>query len=328
MKDSKQLCNGTLKKSYYKYIIDHLQESLLVIDRNYIIVDANEIFITRYKFSQPIGKKCYEVTHGYEKPCFEYGVKCPFAEVMQNKVPYKVLHEHKHNEETIWEDIVAFPLISKKGEVDYIVETLRDVSDLYCIQENLKQALSGIIHVLSTTVEKRDPYTAGHQRRVAQLAIAISQQLGFPKKEEEILSLAAQIHDIGKIAIPAELLSKPTKLTLEEFALIKTHSKIGHEILNTFDFGAPVAEIILQHHENIDGSGYPQGMSGENILIEAKIIRVADTIEAMATHRPYRASLGIDTALEEINAKKNSLYDPEVVEACVALIKEKNFMFL
>lgn len=141
------------------------------------------------------------------------------------------------------------------------------------------------------------------------------------------MSLAALIHDIGKISIPAELLSKPTKLTEEEFALIKSHSEIGHEILNSFDFGAPIAKIVLQHHENVDGTGYPQGITGEDILHEAKIIRVADTIEAMASHRPYRSGLGIDAALQEINAKKGMFYDPIVVNACTSLFKERKFEF-
>lgn len=327
LKSSNHLLSEALNGSYYEYIIDHLQESIVVIDGNYEIADANEVFIEKYNASSPIGMKCHKVTHGYDKPCFNYGVKCPLKEVMENKIPREVLHEHKLSGQSVWENIVAFPLISKEGHVDYIVETFRDVSDLYNTQENLKQTLSGIIHILATTIEKRDPYTAGHQRRVAQLSIAISRKLSFMKEAEEVTSLAAQIHDIGKISIPAELLSKPTKLTKEEFALIKNHPGVGYEILNGFDFGAPIAKIILQHHENIDGSGYPQGITGEEILVEAKIIRVADTVEAMASHRPYRAGLGIDVALEEIDTKKGVFYDPDIVDACVSLFKEDEFKF-
>lgn len=327
LKSSNHLLSEALNGSYYEYIIDHLQESLIVIDGNFEIADANEVFIKQYNASSPIGMKCYEVTHGSDKPCSDYGVRCPVKEVMENKTRIEVLHEHKVTGRTVWENIVAFPLASKDGKVDYVVETLRDVSDLHNTKEHLKHTLTGIIHILATTIEKRDPYTAGHQRRVAKLSIAISRELGFQKNGEDVLSLAAQIHDIGKISIPAEILSKPAKLTAEEFALIKSHSRIGHEILNGFDFGDPIAEIILQHHENIDGSGYPQGITGENILVEAKIIRVADTVEAMASHRPYRAELGIDAALEEINAKKGVFYDPVVVDACTSVFKKKEFKF-
>lgn len=328
LKSSNNFLSEALNGTYYEYIIDHLQEALVVIDRDFNIVDSNEVFEKKYKSSPSIGKKCYEVTHGYSKPCFNYGVKCPLEDVIKSKIPQEILHEHRTKDSTFWENIVAFPLISKENEVDYIVETFRDVTDLYNTQENLKKSLTGIIHILATVLEKRDPYTAGHQQRVAQLSVAISRELGYPQAFEEILSLAAQIHDIGKISTPAELLSKPTQLTDEEFALIKRHPEIGSEILNGFEFGAPISQMILQHHENIDGSGYPRGITGDKILLEAKIIRVADTVEAMASHRPYRASIGIEAALEEIDKQKGTIYSPEIVDACIKLFKEKGFQFV
>jgi PAS domain S-box-containing protein len=315
---------------YYKFIMNHLQESLLVIDKNYVIVDANEIIINKYGhgLNRVIGKHCYEITHGYDKPCSNYSVKCMLEEVFESKITKKILHRHVfEHKKVVWENILTTPLIKNDGHVEYVIETLRDVTELYETQENLKTTLKGIIHILTTAIEKRDPYTAGHQQRVTQLSIAIMRELGGTTESLATLTLASQIHDIGKIAVPAELLSKPTKLSNEEFALIKKHPETGREILNGFDFGMPIDDIIWQHHENIDGSGYPQGITGEEILLESKIIRVADTVEAMASHRPYRPGLGIEVALEEIEAKKGIYYDSNIVDICVMLFKEKGFSF-
>jgi len=244
--------------------------------------------------------------------------------VIETKIPQEVLHRHLlSNQEVIWENILSTPLIDKNGSVEYVIETLRNVTDLYNTQESLKTTIKGIIHVLATAVEKRDPYTAGHQQRVTQLSIAIMRELGATPESLESLILASQIHDIGKISVPSELLSKPTRLTKEEFELIKKHPETGREILNGFDFGMPIAEIIYQHHENCDGSGYPQGITDKEILTESKVIRVADTVEAMASHRPYRPGLGIEVALAEIEARKGIYYDSNIVDICVRLFKEK-----
>jgi putative nucleotidyltransferase with HDIG domain len=191
----------------------------------------------------------------------------------------------------------------------------------------LRNALGGIIQVLSVTTEKRDPYTAGHQKRVADLARAIGQEMGLAVERVEGLRLAGTIHDIGKISIPAEILSKPTRLTKIEFNLIQVHPQVGYDILQNIDFSWPIAKMILQHHERMNGSGYPQGLKGENILLEARILAVSDVVEAMASYRPYRPALGIEAALEEIEKNKGVLYDPDVVSACLALFREKGFEF-
>ena len=193
--------------------------------------------------------------------------------------------------------------------------------------KNLRKALGGIIQAMALTVETRDPYTSGHQRRVADLARSIAHEMGLPEDQVDGLRMAGIVHDLGKIAVPAEILSKPTKLTDLEFALIKVHPQISYDILKDIDFPWPVAEIVLQHHERMDGSGYPQGLKGENILLEARILMVADVVEAIASHRPYRPALGIDAALEEIEKNKGILYDPEVVEVCLRLFKEKGYSF-
>ena len=168
----------------------------------------------------------------------------------------------------------------------------------------------------------------GHQRRVCQLSISIAQEMTLPEDQIEGIRIASLIHDIGKIGLPTEILSKPTKLSDIEFSLIKEHSQIGYNILKSIDFSYPVAEIILQHHERLNGSGYPDHLKGDKILLEGKIIALADVVEAMSSHRPYRPALGIDKALEEIFQNRGILYDPKVVEACLKLFREKGFKFL
>ncbi|MBF0457378.1 MAG: PAS domain S-box protein [Nitrospirae bacterium] len=193
--------------------------------------------------------------------------------------------------------------------------------------ENLRKALGGVIQTLSMALEAKDPYTAGHQNRVADLSRAIAFEMGLSQHQIEGVRMAGAIHDLGKIWVPAEILSKPGKLHESEFALIKNHSFVGYEILNNMDFPWPIDVIVLQHHEKLDGSGYPNKLKGEDILIEARIICVADIVEAMSSHRPYRPSLGIEAALEEIAAHMGTYYDTDVVEACLRLFREKGFTF-
>jgi putative nucleotidyltransferase with HDIG domain len=193
--------------------------------------------------------------------------------------------------------------------------------------KKIKQALDGTVLAVANTVEMRDPYSAGHQRRVAQLAGAIAQEMGFSPERVEGMRVLGCLHDIGKIAVPAEILSKPGRLTPMEFMLIKEHPRVGYEIIKDIDFPFPVAQGILQHHERLNGSGYPLGIKGPDIILEARILAVADVVEAMASHRPYRKALGIDQALEEISRNRGILYDPEVVDICLQLFLEKGFSF-
>ncbi|MDI6846059.1 MAG: HD domain-containing protein [Candidatus Saccharicenans sp.] len=212
--------------------------------------------------------------------------------------------------------VIVFRDISARKQAEKEIEESR---------HRLQRALQGTIQAISTTIEMRDPYTAGHQRRVAKLAEAIGRELGMPEARLKGLKLSAEIHDIGKIYVPSEILSKPTKLTELEYTIIKTHPQAGYEILQNIEFPWPVAEIVLQHHERIDGSGYPRGLKGEEILPEARILAVADVVEAMASHRPYRPAFGIDRALEEIKLNRGRLYGSDEVDACVRLIEEKGF---
>jgi putative nucleotidyltransferase with HDIG domain len=181
------------------------------------------------------------------------------------------------------------------------------------------------IAAISAMVELRDPYTAGHQRNVAQIASAIAQEMKLPPARIEGLNLASIVHDVGKINIPAEILSRPGRLSSAEFDLIKQHPVSGYEILRGIDFPWPIAQVVRQHHERLDGSGYPDGLRGDEILMEARIMAVADVIEAMASHRPYRAGLGIDMALKEIEEKSGTAYDLAAAQAALRLFRENGF---
>ena len=189
----------------------------------------------------------------------------------------------------------------------------------------LKTSLLDFITAIAATVEMRDPYTAGHQRRVANLATAIAKELKLPENQIEGLNLAGVVHDVGKIRAPAEILCKPGRLNDIEYSLIKEHSGTGYEILKSIDFPWPIAQTVLQHHERQDGSGYPHGLKDGGILLEAKILAVADVVEAMMSHRPYRAGLGIDAALEEIERNRGALYEPLVVDACLKLFRKHGY---
>ena len=193
--------------------------------------------------------------------------------------------------------------------------------------DKLQKALSGTIKVVASTVEVRDPYTAGHQRRVATLARAIAEEMGLPDHQIEGIFMAGVVHDLGKIYVPAEILSKPSRLNDIEFNLIRTHSQVGYDLLKTIDFPWPIAQIVHQHHERLNGSGYPQGLSSEQILIEAKIICVADVVEAMASHRPYRPARGVEAALEHVQEESGNLYDSNTVNTCLRLFSERGFQF-
>lgn len=222
---------------------------------------------------------------------------------------------------------------SWEGEVAYLA-SLRDVTYRKQIEQDLQKSLSdlhetirGTIRAMALAVETRDPYTAGHQRRVADLSRKIAEELKLAKDQVQGLYLAALIHDIGKISVPAEILSKPGRLNENEFNLIKCHPQVAFDILKGIEFPWPIVDIIFQHHERIDGSGYPRGLGGKKILFEAKILAVSDVVEAMAFHRPYRPAVGIDKALAEISQNKGKFYDDAVVDACLRLFEQKGFQF-
>ncbi len=226
------------------------------------------------------------------------------------------------------------PIIDDWGRRNGSVLVFRDISQRVEAEqamrqyvESLSRTLEATVEALAVTAEKRDPYTAGHQQRVAALAGAMAQRLGLAPDLAEGLRVAGLLHDIGKIYIPAEILAKPSTLTAIEMGLIKTHSEVGHEILMRIPFPWPVARMVLEHHERINGQGYPGGLTGEQMLRESRILSVADVVEAMSSHRPYRAALGLERALGEIRRNRGVLYDPEAVDVCISLFESGEFSF-
>ena len=209
----------------------------------------------------------------------------------------------------------------------------RDVTDRVRAERDLEESLArnlramdATVQALSAVVESRDPYTMGHQRRVRALAKLIAEEMGLSGDEVRGLCVAAEVHDIGKVSVPVEILARPVKLTAAEFALVQDHAEAGYRILGEIDFPWPVADVVRQHHEKLDGSGYPCGLRGDDILPAARILCVADVVEAMASDRPYRPALGVPAAVEEIAAQRGRLFDPVVVDACLRVLERRGFV--
>jgi PAS domain S-box-containing protein/putative nucleotidyltransferase with HDIG domain len=235
---------------------------------------------------------------------------------------------------TLWTENKLSGIRDENGNPLSILAEVRDITERKLAEEKLtksyesmKKTLNNAINTMVKIVEMRDPYTAGHQQKVAELATRIAGELKLDDTRIEQLRMACAIHDIGKMYIPSDILSKPGQLSEMEFSLIKTHAQNGYDIVRGMDFPGVVAQAVLQHHERLDGSGYPNQLKGEDTLLEAKILAVADVIEAMASHRPYRPALGIDTALDEIKQNSGKLYDRSVVDVCTRLFREKSFSF-
>ena len=220
-------------------------------------------------------------------------------------------------------DDLSFGVQSLRTRRERDLALEKNQQQLMQLQDNLEDT----VRAIATIVEMRDPYTSGHQVKVADLAAAIAKQMDLPDEQVHAIHLAGIVHDLGKIQIPAEILSRPGKLSDLEYGLIKTHAQAGYDILKGINFPWPIAQMVLQHHERMDGSGYPQGLKGEQILLEARILSVAAVVEAMSSHRPYRPGLGIEAALDEITRCRGTELDPVVVDACLRVIKEKGFVF-
>lgn len=228
-----------------------------------------------------------------------------------------------------------FRFLTKPCSQDMLAKALDDAVEQYDLVyarkelhslKRFKKAMEGVIAGFSTLLEARDPYTAGHQRRVAELSCRIAERMGFSSDHVDAMRIAGLLHDIGKVYVPADFLNRPGRLRDQEFSIIQLHSDIGADILAPVEFDWPISTIIRQHHERLDGTGYPRGLEAEDILVESRIIAVADVVDAMSSHRPYRASLGLEKALEEIGKNAGKAYDAEASEICLALFGDEDFL--
>lgn len=238
----------------------------------------------------------------------------------------ELLIENRRLDELVKKQNMELLELNKNLEEKVRLKTLhldQRAEELKTSYEKIQIILEGTVLAMSKIVESRDPYTAGHEQEVARIACIIARKMSLPEDQIEAIRIAGLLHDIGKIAVPSEILTKPGRLSQLEMEMVKTHSQKAYDILKTIEFPHPIAQIILQHHERVNGSGYPQGLTGEDILLEAKIIGVADVLEAMSAHRPYRAALGIEAAVDEIARHHGTLYDAAVADACLEIYRQE-----
>jgi PAS domain S-box-containing protein len=333
----RKLAEDKLKESEDKYrsIFENAVEGIFqsTADRHYL--NVNPAFARMHGFETP-----EEMTRGVSSIAQQLYVYPEERQRIIEEVAEKgavigrEAERYRKDGSKFWASLNVRAVCDSQGAALYYEGTLEDITSRKLAEEGLRQSMEklrksllGTIRAISSTVETRDPYTAGHQRRVSSLARVIAQEMGLPNDTIDTIRMVGSIHDIGKISVPAEILSKPGTLTDIEFGLIKVHPQSGYDILKDAELPYPIAEIVLQHHERLDGSGYPQGLKDDQILLEARVISVADVVEAIASHRPYRPARGIDAALEEIEKNKGILYDARVVEACLRLFREKGFKF-
>jgi len=319
----------------YHAVLDMLDVHVSLISRNFEVLWANHKAKDLFGRDM-IGKQCCEVYHNPLNLCGDSSPCMTRKALLDNGV-----HEHEikflthDGTEKYFKGKARIVSRDKYGAPLAIAKIYKDITESKLAEEKLKKSmlklrsnLAGTIDAMSRTVETRDPYTAGHQKRTTNIAEDIAQAMGLDNEQVNGIRMAGVIHDLGKICIPAGILSKPGKISRSEFSLIKDHPQTGYDILKDIDFNTPVADIVLQHHERLDGSGYPYGLAGDDILIEAKVIGVADVIEAMASHRPYRPALGIDIAIGEIKNNRGQIYDSEVVDAAVNLFSDSEYQIV
>jgi len=313
--------------SEWRQTFDAMPDSVALFDRDGRVLRCNAAttVLTGRDFDDIIGRPCYEVFHGTH----EYHADCPQRRAFESRQVETSFIEQDGQ----WLRVTFEPEIDGAGRVSGGVHVVTDVSELKQTERQLLESIrkqqaitDGVIAALARTIEVRDPYTAGHERRVSELATGMARHLELDEESVRGVQVAAMLHDLGKITIPAEILSKPGRLSATEFELIKGHSKAGFDILAAIDFGRPVAEIALQHHERQDGSGYPEGLRGNEIMREARILAVADVVEAMVSHRPYRPALGVAAALEEVRSGAGTRYDAHAAAACERVF-EQGFVF-
>ncbi len=320
-----------LQRIFYQELFDNPVKALVMLDNENRVLDANKSFQDLFQYS--IDELRFNDLHNLIVPDSLNSEADLISDKAVNEGFAQKLSYRKRKDDTeVNVEISGFPIKHKGNNIGLYGE-YRDLTTcndskkvLLDTLKKLRKAMGGIVHAMVSTVEVRDPYTAGHQERVADLARAIAKEMNLSKDEIEGIRLAGTLHDLGKVNIPAEILSRPGQLTEIEFSLIQRHPEIAYKILQNIDTPWPIAEIVYQHHERIDGSGYPLGLKGDEIYISSRILTVADVVEAIASHRPYRPALGIEKALDEITRNRGILYDKEVVDVCLKLFEEKRFV--
>lgn len=300
-------------------VLDAMPDAVAVIDLDFNVHRVNLAFETLSGVSKAaaIGRKCYEVFPGdvCRTP------NCPMNRIAngEDQIRYEG-DKHYSKRRSSPGIITASAYRNDDGTLGGIIEVVCDIGPLYESRERFRKAMGGVIQAMSLTIEKRDSYTACHQRRVTKLCRAIAHEFGFSWERTQGLRMAAAIHDLGKILVPAAILNKSGNLSEHEMAIIRSHPQTAFDILKDIDFPWPIAETIHQHHERMNGSGYPQGLKGEEILLEARIIAVADVFDAITRFRSYRAAVGFELAISELKTNRGILYDPDVVDACERVI--------
>jgi len=330
---SRKRADEALRQSEIKYreLANSLPEIACEVDANGTVVFANRNAFEYFGYSQEEfekGVKALDIIVPEDKERASRNMRA----VMEGEDLPGIEYMARRKDGSSFPVIIYTNPVIEHGRTTGFRTVIVDISERKRMESELKdglrrlrRTLDGTVNALSSAVELRDPYTAGHERKVARLSCAIAEKMGYRGEKFEGIRVAAVLHDVGKIAVPAEILSKPGPLTDMEYSIIKTHPRVGHDILAPVEFPWPVARIVLEHHEREDGSGYPQGLLPQAMLQESKILGVADVVESMSSHRPYRAALGIEKALVEIVEGKGEKYAPDVVDVCVKLFKEDGF---
>jgi len=319
-------------RDYLESLIGYANAPIIVWNPGLEITRFNQAFekLTGRQASEMIGKELFLLFPDNFREDSLRHIRQTMAGERWEVVEIPILHQEGSVRTVLWNSANIYAqdgekVIATIAQGQDITERKLAEKKLQDTLENLRKSFGATIQVMVSAVESRDPYTAGHQTRSADLARAIAMEMGLPQNRIDGIRMAGAIHDIGKMSVPAEILAKSTKLTEIEFSLIKEHASKGYEMLKDVESPWHLSEIVYQHHERMDGSGYPRHLKGEEIIIEARILAVADVVESMASHRPYRPALGINAALEEIEKNRGTLYDADAVDACVRLFRDKGF---
>jgi PAS domain S-box-containing protein len=317
----------------YRTIVENSQEGIFQTSPHDSQTTVNHAFSTMLGYDSP--EECAKtIMNIAEQVYVDSSEYCKVLEIIRREGSIRGYETefYRKDKSRIWVNMSVSAVRDSEGGLMYYHGIVEDITPKKKLEQErqesihrLRKSLGATINAMSATVEARDPYTAGHQRRVADLARAIATDMKLSRDQIDGIRLAGMIHDLGKISVPSEILTKPTRLTELEFELIKTHSEAGYNILKDIEFPWPIARIVLEHHERVNGSGYPQGLNGEDILLESKIIAVADVVEAISSHRPYRPAFGLEPALEEVAKNRGTLYDQVVADACVKLFRENRY---